>query len=145
MNKRKIIAIDFDSTIVNIDKFPHIHSLRKGAKTYINKLYNAGYYIIIWTCRTDAATCYDMSDAVKYLNDNGIKFHLINDNHYALKNHFRNNSRKVSADIYVDDKGLWPFGIPNWYILYLMILWKLFLIKRPLLSYCNQIDFYPRT
>lgn len=143
MNGRpKIIAIDFDNTIVNVRKFPHIHSVRKGVKKYINKLYEQGYYIIIWTCRTDAGICYDNSDAVKFLNENGIKFHLINDNHYAIKNHFQNNSRKISADIYIDDKGLWPFGLPSWRMLYWLIQWKARHLKHPVLHYCNEWDFY---
>ena len=143
MNRQKILAIDFDNTIVNVRDFPHIHSLRKGAKKYINKLYDEGYYIIVWTCRTDAGRCYDNSDAVRFLNENGIKFHLINDNHYALKNHFQNNSRKISADIYIDDKGLWPFHIPSWFTLYWMIKWRSLILKKATLSYCNDSDFYP--
>ena len=49
----KILAIDFDDTIVD-SNYPTIVRLREGAKEYINKLYNEGYYIIIWTCRSGA-------------------------------------------------------------------------------------------
>lgn len=143
MNNRPIIlAIDFDNTIVDVREFPHIHGFRKGAKQYINKLYEEGYYVIIWTCRTDNATCTDNSDAVRFLKENGVKFHLVNDNHYALQNHFGNNCRKISADIYVDDKGLWPFNILNWFWLYWMIKWKSKHLKKPALSYCNDSDFF---
>lgn len=135
-----ILAIDFDNTIVKVKDFPNIFRIRKGAAKYINKLYDQNYHIIIWTCRTDSDHCYDNSDAKRFLNKKGIRYHSMNDNHYALKNHFQNNSRKISADIYIDDKGLWPFGIPSWRILYWLIKWKSKFLKHPVLYYCNEWD-----
>jgi len=135
-----ILAIDFDLTIVNSHPFPKIQSLRKGAKKYINKLYDEGYYIIIWTCRTDNEVWPDEANAVNYLKENGIKFHAINTNHSALKKCFGNDCRKVASDLYVDDKGLWPFGIPNWNILYRLIKWRS-RFSKPLLSHCSTEDF----
>ena len=44
-----IIAIDFDGTIVE-NKYPKIGTLRKGAKAVINRLYDSGHFIIIYTC-----------------------------------------------------------------------------------------------
>ena len=46
-NKNLIISCDFDQTIAKVPHFPRIDGLRKGAKKYINKLYDKGHYIII--------------------------------------------------------------------------------------------------
>jgi hypothetical protein len=131
-----ILSIDFDQTVAKVPHFPHIDGLRKGARKYINKLYNEGYYIIINTCRTDKyeKECYDATEAISYLYDNGIKYHKFNENHKQLMDFFDSDSRKISADIYVDDKGMWLFGIPSWFILYWMIQWKNLFIKKRLLN-----------
>lgn len=139
-NKQIILAIDFDMTIADTHPFPKIKGFRKGAKKYINKLYDEGYYIIIWTCRTDKDECKDMSDAANFLIDNGVEFHQINENHPALCKAFNNNCRKVCADIYVDDKSIWPIGLPSWPVLYRLIKWQTKFTK-PVLSHCKPEHF----
>lgn len=104
-----IVAIDFDGTIVE-DQFPDIGKMRIGAKEAINKLYDAGYTIIIWTCRTKIhkARC------VEFLARNGIKFHYINESCKTnVMKYGGIDTRKVYADIYVDDKGLLK-PLPSW-------------------------------
>jgi len=135
-----ILAIDFDLTIVYSHPFPKIQGLRSGVKKYINKLYDQGYYIIIWTCRTDNEITNDQTEAIEYLKKNGVMYHEINTNHYALKNCFKNDCRKIAADMYIDDKGLWLFGLPRWSILYKLIKWKS-KFARPLLGHCKKEDF----
>lgn len=129
-----ILAIDFDQTIAKVPNFPRIDGLRKGAKKYINKLYNEGYYIIINTCRTDTDSCLDETYAKIFLHEQGIKWYRFNANHKGLMNYFNSDSRKISADLYIDDKGLWLFGIPNWFWLYWIIKWKNLTIKKRLLN-----------
>lgn len=145
MNKLPtLIAVDFDETIVYSHPFPKIKGLRKGAKKYINKLHQKGYHITIWTCRTDKETRKDASNAVDFLNANGIKFDLINESHHALIKAFDgNNCRKVAVDMYIDDKGLWLFGIPSWFWLYWIIKFKSFFLKekRKILSHCKPEHF----
>ena len=138
-----LIAVDFDETIVYSHPFPKIKRLKKGAKKYINKLYQEGFYITIWTCRTDKDACKDASDAIDFLNTNGINFHGMNENHYALSKAFGNNCRKIAVDMYVDDKGLWLFGIPSWFWLYRIIKFKSFFLKekRKILSHCKPEHF----
>ena len=96
-----IIVIDFDDTIINVD-FPKIKGLKPFAKEYINKLYEGGSYIIINTCRDGNHE----KEAEKFLKDNGIKYNLINENHEGLINKFNSDCRKISGDIYIDDKNL---------------------------------------
>jgi hypothetical protein len=139
----KLLAIDFDETIVHSNPFPAINGLRRGAKKYINKLHQEGYYIIIWTCRTDKDLCKDETNAKGYLQLHSIPFDLINENHNALKKCFKNDCRKIACDFYIDDKGLWPLGFPSWFWLYWIIKFKSWLLKpsKQILSHCKPEHF----
>ena len=115
-----VIAIDFDGTIVE-HKWPEIGSLRKNAKTVINRLYDAGAKIIIWTCRTQDSWLADRNthqEAIDFLKKEGIKFHEINKN-VSIQGGF-NPSPKIYADLYIDDRQLG--GIPDdWEEIYKII------------------------
>jgi hypothetical protein len=110
-----VIAIDFDGTIV-YDKFPDIGEIKPNAKEIINQLYNEGNIIIIWTCR------YSIHEykAKIFLENNDIKFHYINMHVPELTEKYKNDTRKLSYDVLIDDKNLG--GIPDdWNKIYLMI------------------------
>jgi len=112
---QKVVAIDFDGTIAE-SVYPDFGELLPGAKEYINKLYEDGIYIIIYTCRSGKQEAM-VSD---FLSQHGVKFHLINQNKPELVEFYNIDSRKVSADIYVDDKQLG--GLPkDWSVIYEMI------------------------
>lgn len=104
---KAIIAIDFDGTICEVS-YPKVGEERKGAKKYINRLYKKGYGIVINTCRTNEAAC----AALKFLKKRGIKYHYFNTNFPHLIEEYGNDCRKISADVYIDDKCL--FEIPSW-------------------------------
>lgn len=108
-----IIAIDFDDTIVS-NNYPKIGNLKENAKKIINKLYKEGNIIIIWTCRHDKK----LQDVITFLKDNEIKYNYINENENELIKKY-GDTRKVNADIYIDDKNLG--GIPNWNTIYKII------------------------
>lgn len=111
-----ILAIDFDDTIA-VTEYPNIKGMVTGAKKYINKLYNDGWYIIIWTCRTDEnAPHVPFTKAKEYLEEKGICYHQMNEHHPLLVTTFGNNSRKIAADFYIDDKNI--FGLPAWSKIY---------------------------
>jgi hypothetical protein len=113
--EQKIIAIDFDGTIVEHD-FPRIGKLMPHAKEVINRLHDAGHKIIIWTCRNHTEPNHpDWDDApiprvMEFLRKNGIHFDSINENHPSMG--FWLQSRKIFAEIYIDDKNLG--GFPGW-------------------------------
>ena len=76
----------------------------------MKQLKAAGHYIIINTCRCDE----HLIAAINWLLEKGIPFDRVNDNHPAGVITHGSNSRKVFADIYVDDRqvgGLqtWPY------------------------------------
>lgn len=111
----KIIAIDFDGTIVE-DAYPAIGRLKPGAKKALNQLYNHDeIYTIINTCRSGE----QLIDAVNFLIENGIKFNRINDN-YPDNIKKYGNTRKVFADVYIDASNL--TGMPAWDLVYDLII-----------------------
>lgn len=100
MTNKLIICLDFDNTIVKTDNFPHIVGLMPYARTVINSLYRDGHYIIISTCRVGTA----LDEAIKYLSDNDVHYHKINENNPERVKKYRGDCRKISADIYFDDR-----------------------------------------
>lgn len=115
--KETILSIDFDETVVTTTNFPVIDGLKPNAKRYINQLYNEGFFIIINTCRTGI----HQDKAEKFLIDNEINFHLINENNTDLIDYYKTNCKKISADIYLDDKNIDTLLNPdshNWHEIY---------------------------
>ena len=95
--RRLRIAIDFDGTIVSL-RYPEIGMLIEGVE-YINEWYKH-HTIIVNTCRSGEHA----EAAEKFLINNGIKFHLFNENDPELINIYGSDTRKISADYYPDDK-----------------------------------------
>lgn len=119
MKNQLIIAIDFDKTLADTD-YPRIKGLFEHAKEVVNKWYEQGAYIIIWTCRTGRAEL----EAEKFLLDSGVKFHKINDHHpNGLLNYgnpeqieHKLSSRKIWSHVLIDDTSIdWMLnGHPGW-------------------------------
>lgn len=109
----KIIAVDFDGTIVG-HRFPGIGDLKPGAKETLQKWHDQGIEVIIWTCRNqvdpECGVDADIFAARKFLIENDIKFSTINE--HAPSMPFRLHSAKVFADMYIDDRNLG--GFPGW-------------------------------
>lgn len=111
----KLLSIDFDGTIVE-NAYPEIGELRKNAKEVINRLFDEGFVILINTCR---AGIYE-GEVYKFLRENQIAFNYINCNLPSQIEYFGMDCRKLSADIYIDDKQLG--GIPDdWEVIYELI------------------------
>lgn len=104
--ERIILAVDFDNTITSSEGYPGIAEIRRNAAYYINKLYDEGYIIIIFTCREGIFA----EEARRFLNIHGVRYDLFNENH-PIRIHEYSDARKISADIYIDDKGI--NGIPR--------------------------------
>jgi hypothetical protein len=102
-NKHKaIIAMDFDNCLAIIGTFPTIIGLKPGAKAAMEELFRKNYYVIVWTCREGL----NLNSAKQFLLANGVPFHQINTHHPELVQRFGTDTRKICADIYVDDKNL---------------------------------------
>lgn len=109
-----IIAIDFDGTICK-GQFPNIEGFVPDAKKYINQLKADGHYIIIYTCRNGE----DLLNAINWLLRHNIAFDRVNDNEPTNVEKYGNNSRKVYAHAYIDDKQVG--GLPHWSEIYRLI------------------------
>ena len=93
------VAVDFDGTIVE-DRWPEIGELIPGAVITLHRLHNEGHRVILWTCRCGNR----LTEAVNFMLRNGLPFDRINENLDEAIMAYGGNSRKVSADMYIDDK-----------------------------------------
>jgi len=100
------IAVDFDGTIVEHD-YPKIGKEKLFAFRTLKELEKQGARLILWTFRSGK----ELEEAVEYCRINGIEFYAVNKN-YPEEIHDETVSRKIDADIYIDDKNLG--GFPGW-------------------------------
>ena len=96
-----IIAVDFDGTLVE-DAFPEIGKKREWVWENVRKAQAEGAKIILWTSRDNGR----LKDAVEFCTNNGLHFDAINDNLDECKVLFNNDTRKVFANEYWDDKAV---------------------------------------
>lgn len=114
MKSAKIIAIDFDGTIVE-DDYPKIGTPRLFAFDTLKKLQMEGYRLILWTYRSGKT----LEQAVEFCRKNGIEFYAVNHSFEGEKFDFNNQSRKINADYFVDDRNVG--GFPGWGEVYSII------------------------
>jgi len=97
-----IIAVDFDGTLFE-DKFPDIGKPKMEVIDLIKQYIYDGHVVILWTCRVGDR----LQEAVSKCKEYGIEFSHINENsHETLRKYV--DCRKISADLYIDDKALNP-------------------------------------
>ena len=60
----------------------------------------AGNKLILWTCRAGKA----LTDATEWCCEQGLTFDAVNDNLPEIVELYGNNSRKITCDLYIDDK-----------------------------------------
>lgn len=107
INLRNIrIAVDFDGTIVE-HEYPEIGKEKLFAFQTLKELEKLGARLILWTFRSGEA----LDEAVEFCRKNGIEFYAVNRN-YPEEIYDETISRKIDADIYIDDKNLG--GFPGW-------------------------------
>ncbi|HPG72925.1 MAG TPA: hypothetical protein PLM49_01440 [Bacteroidales bacterium] len=105
-NRRLIIAVDFDGTIVE-HKYPAIGEEIPYAFVVLRELQEAGHKLILWTFRDGEY----LNDAVEYCLNHGIMFYAVNQS--SPNEEFNKYiSRKIHADIFIDDRNVG--GFPGW-------------------------------
>lgn len=105
MERKPIIAIDFDGTIVE-HEYPKIGEFIEGAQVALHTLDAMGFDIIIWTCRGGM----ELVEMENFLKTWGLKYTAVNKN--ASPNLGFSPFPKVYADVYIDDRmigGLQPW------------------------------------
>jgi len=98
------IAIDFDGTIVE-HKYPKIGKTQLFAFETLKQLQKQKHKLILWTYRAGK----ELKEAVEFCKQNGIEFYAINSNFPDEKFEEDKISRKIYADIYIDDRNVGGF------------------------------------
>ena len=121
-----IIAVDFDGTLALGNTFPVIAG--KPNKLLINWLKyrkNHGDNILLWSCRENYGGInykdhHYLDDAIEYCKQFGLFFDNVNANLHEKPNEYGTlYGRKITADLYIDDKS---FPYSN------MIFWLFFIL-----------------
>jgi hydroxymethylpyrimidine pyrophosphatase-like HAD family hydrolase len=108
-----IIAVDFDGTIVK-HEYPKIGKPNLFAFETLKALQKQGHKLILWTYRAGK----ELDEAVEFCKEHGIEFYAVNKN-YPEEELDETISRKIYADIYIDDRNIG--GFPGWSIIWKMI------------------------
>lgn len=103
----KIIAIDFDGTIVE-DKYPAIGKPRIFAFDTLKRLQQDGHRLVLWTYRAGSK----LEEAVEFCKEYGVEFYAINASYPEEEFEGGRSSRKIHADIFIDDRNFG--GFPGW-------------------------------
>ena len=105
-NDGVIIAVDFDGTIVE-HAYPAIGKEMLFAFATLKALQDKGHKLILWTFRVGDT----LDEAVDYCKQNGIEFYAVNKS-YPEEEYTHIVSRKINADIFIDDRNIG--GFPGW-------------------------------
>jgi hypothetical protein len=100
------IAVDFDGTIVE-HKYPAIGKEMLFAFETLKELQKQKHQLILWTYRSGK----ELDEAVEFCKERGIEFYAVNKN-YPEEEYDPGISRKIDAEIYIDDRNLG--GFPGW-------------------------------
>lgn len=100
MSYKPIVAVDFDGTLSLGSQYPNIGRFNTHLYEALMKLKGIGWSIVLWTCREGK----ELKEAVEWCKMNGLEFDAVNENppHVSFK------SRKVVADMYIDDRAYMP-------------------------------------
>lgn len=102
LNGEKIntIAVDFDGTLCERKKFPQIGEPKLELIQWLKAQRSNGVKLILWSCREGE----DLCAAVQWCEGYGLTFDAVNENlpSCGLR------TRKVIADLYIDDRACVP-------------------------------------
>lgn len=120
----KIVAVDFDGTLVE-DKFPDIGQPYPEMFSVCRELRKRGIKLVLWTSRDDNTPEKNLTAAVNFCRENGLEFDAINRNIPEVIRMFHNDTRKVYADLYIDDKSVVSYQAPSLWVERLGIPWSI--------------------
>lgn len=103
-NTIRIIAVDFDGTLCS-DCYPEIGLPNLPLIYLLKQLQVQGKKIILWTCRCEER----LEEAVRWCEMFGLQFDAVNANVPETLERYGMESRKISADVYIDDKACFPW------------------------------------
>ena len=98
-----IVAVDFDGVLCE-DAFPEIGTPHYDVIQLVREIIDAGHEVVLWTARADGR----LTEAVEWCEDYGLHFDAVNENAPSNRARYEveypNGTRKVYADVYLDDK-----------------------------------------
>ena len=97
---QKIVAVDFDGTLVE-NAYPQIGKPLLFAFDTLKKLQKEGCILILWTYRSGK----QLEEAVAFCQKQGLQFYAVNKS-YPEEVFSESISRKIQADIFIDDRNL---------------------------------------
>jgi len=101
----KFIAVDFDMTLsMNEGNFPECANPSEGFEV-LKEFQNLGGKVILWTCREEEP----LQMAIDFCKKQGLEFDAINEQlpeqiQIGKMHGHKCTSRKLFADLYIDDK-----------------------------------------
>lgn len=96
-----IYAVDFDGTLA-VTRFPEIIEPNKKMVAFVKLAKAQGNKVILWTSRTGE----DLEAAVTWCKGQGITFDAVNEPLPEQIKRWGNDTRKIYADVYIDDKAM---------------------------------------
>ena len=96
---KRAIAVDFDGTLCE-NTWPKIGEPNTALIGQLIEEQKNGAVIILWTCRARRM----LKEAVSWAEKQGLVFDYVNRNVPERIRAYKNDSRKISADVYVDDR-----------------------------------------
>ena len=111
MKKSLLIAVDFDGTVVE-DRYPAVGKPMPFAIETLKMLQADGHRIMLWTYRHGKK----LDEAVEFLNSKGVPPYSVNRSYPEEASHPSDVSRKIGADLFIDDRNFG--GFPGWGVIY---------------------------
>ncbi len=99
LEELNIIAVDFDGTLC-ADCYPKIGAPNLRLIYILKELRKKGARLILWTCRCGEP----LREALKWCAFYGLGFDAVNENLPEILEKYGSDSRKIFADIYIDDR-----------------------------------------
>jgi len=100
-----LIAVDFDGTCIDAEGED-----QPFAADVLRYLASKGHKLMLWTCRENGPGLpHYLDEAVAWFRERGIPLHSVNENNVV---DVRQRTRKMIADVYVDDRVIG--GFPGW-------------------------------
>ena len=96
---RRTIAVDFDGTLC-ANAYPDIGEPNTALIEQLIEEQKNGTAVILFSCRGGRR----LREAVKWSKAHGLKFDRVNENLPERTKIFKSNPRKISADLYIDDR-----------------------------------------
>lgn len=104
----KIIAVDFDGTLIPEGCFPGTGPPNEEVLNYCKAEQAKGARIILWTNREGEP----LTTAVNWCEEHWLHLDAVNDNLPEAIAFFGNNCRKIYADEFIDDRAIHRFSLP---------------------------------